>query len=406
VNFPIVRGRFSHSLRNDIAALSYPLSLNQESDFVASYESQMKHFVGTDHCASFGFARTAFWTLLKALELPQESKVILPSITIKAMLDIVLHQGHIPIFVDTDPLTGSVDLDSLKKLVREEPKVILLTYLFGVVPNMTEIMSVLKDSSAYIVEDFSQCLNGEFDGKKIGTFGHASILSTSAVKTLDTYGGGLLFTNDSKLFEKVINIRHQFKDLSILGYLSKVILSFTKNLLTSRLLFPFLFLLIWISAKRNSGFLLRFVGARSKEPISTLPQKWFIKFSPWQARAGLSYLTRVKRNDEKRIAIAKEYGENFDFVGSAGIESSKSVYWQCVITNSDPQDLRLKLSRLGIDSAQTSLVLLSELPAYGWNFSDQNPGAKMLHENGVYIPLYHQLKQSEVSRIVHALNKE
>lgn len=401
---PIVRGRFSHSLKDDVSALMYPFRFKQSRNKVELYESEMCSYVGSLHCISFGFARTAFWATLNALSLPRNSKIILPSITIKAMLDVVLHLGHVPIFVDTDPKTGCVDLDSLKDLLKENPRVILLTYLFGVVPNVEEIVSTLRKSSVYIVEDFSQCLNGEFKGQKVGTFGDVSILSTSAVKTLDTYGGGLIFTNDEKIHRSLRQISRNLRELTFLEYYRKVLTSLIKNLLSSNPLFLFIAPIVFTLTKAKSPYLARFVGSRSKEPIAVLPKEWFVRLSNWQAACGLKYLDRVKAIDTARVTIAKMYSREFSFIGSDFREFTSSTFWQCIVLDDNPHILRARLASLGIDSAQTSLILLSELPTYGWDLSEQNKGAKLIYSKGVYIPLYRQLKANEVSRIIKALS--
>jgi dTDP-4-amino-4,6-dideoxygalactose transaminase len=391
-------------MRDDISALTYPFQIKRKLDFVKEYESEMCNFIGVNYCVSFAYARTAFWAILKSLELPKGSRIILPSITIKAMLDVVIHLELSPVFVDTDVRTGSVDIESLKELLKDKPKLILLTYLFGVVPNINEIMALLRSEPIFIVEDFSQCLNGEFEGDKVGTFGDASILSTSAVKTLDTYGGGLLFTNDFATYQSVKLIQSNFRNLSLFAYFKRVLLSLVKNILTGRLFFPFLFVIVWIAIRMDSSHFVRFVGARSKAPIRSLPEEWFAKLSPWQARCGLKYLKRVKKNDQIRIDFAKKYATVMKFVGHDSHPKAHSVFWQCVITDFEPKSMRLKLARLGIDSAQTSLVLLSELPEYGWDLSTKNTGAKFLYERGVYIPMYHQLRKREIARIISAFS--
>ena len=43
-----------------------------------------------------------------------------------------------------------------------------------------------------MLEDFSQCLDGMYNGLKVGRFGDIGIYSASSIKTLDTFGGGLL----------------------------------------------------------------------------------------------------------------------------------------------------------------------------------------------------------------------
>ena len=396
---PIVRGRFSHSIKDDFSAILRCLFTNGSEQRVLEYEYIMASHLGSNHCTSFSLARTAYWATLKSLNLPDGAKVILPSITIKAMLDVTLHMGLEPLFVDIDPITGCVDVNSLEKLVLEKPKVILLTYLFGSVPNVQNIIEIAKRNSIFVIEDFSQCFNGMFNGKQIGTFGDVSILSTSAVKTLDTYGGGLVFTNNTNLFSKILEVRNTLPRLSKKNLLIKVCSSTVKNLLTNRLMFTVICFPILITAAMKKNSFSRFVGDRSRSPVHKLPSFWFTRIHPIQAVIGLKYLQRVKTFDTRRIAIANKYSQNINFVGSQVVNGAQSVYWQCVLRTSNQALVRAKLAKKGIDSAKTSLVLLSVLPEYGWDFGQSTPNSVNLHSNGVYIPLYHQLTDKEVDRI-------
>ena len=402
---PIVRGRFSHSIGDDLIALTHPLRFNKRKTSIDVYEEQMADYLGKSFCISFGYARTAFWATLQSLPIPKGSKIILPSITIKAMLDVVLHLGHTPLFVDTDINTGSVDIQSLKALLVEKPKVILLTYLFGVVPDVEEITDILHKENIFVIEDFSQCLNGESNNQKIGTFGDVSILSTSAVKTLDTYGGGLFFTDNEELRKSVLKIRNQLSDLNVFQYYQRVLISLMKNIFSNRIVFPIVFPALLFAAFIKSERFLRFVGSRSKKPINVLPKGWFIKYSEWQAICGLKYLNRTRQIDSMRFNVAQRYAGTFSFIGSKISLNRKCTYWQCVVIAKDPTRLRIKLAKRGIDSAQTSLVLLSELSDYNLYSTNQNLGARTIFQNGVYIPLYHQLKEREIKRVIKLMSQ-
>ena len=59
-------------------------------------------------------------------------------------------------------------------------------------PDVERMARILKVRKVYMLEDFSQCLDGMYNGLKVGRFGDIGIYSASSIKTLDTFGGGLL----------------------------------------------------------------------------------------------------------------------------------------------------------------------------------------------------------------------
>ena len=114
-------------------------------------------------------------------------------------MDIVLSLGLKPVFADIERETLCFDVDQVKKALTPKTRAILITYLFGVVPNLEPLLALSKEHGLFVVEDFSHALNASFKGKKLGTFGDVRIDPCSKTKTLDAYGGGLAITNDPVL---------------------------------------------------------------------------------------------------------------------------------------------------------------------------------------------------------------
>ena len=121
---------------------------------------------------------------------------------------------------DTRKILNQININGISSIARSDREILqknynisiesfkntkacIITYLFGIVPNMDEILA-FKNDDIKIIEDFSQCLNGKFKQQKIGTFSDISIYSCSSIKTIDTFGGGLLLTNNDIYFKEII----------------------------------------------------------------------------------------------------------------------------------------------------------------------------------------------------------
>jgi perosamine synthetase len=195
---PIARGRVAHTLLEDIRwLLAACFGRMHDGTVVAQAEASFAAHVGREHCLVFPFARTAIHMTLRSLGLQPGDRVLLPPMTIKSILDVVLDLDLEPVFVDIDPATASFDSGELSRALEQRPKVAILTYLFGLVPDLDELMGRLTDAEVFVIEDFSQCLNGRWRDRAIGTFGDVSVYSASSIKTFDTFGGGFLVTDDA-----------------------------------------------------------------------------------------------------------------------------------------------------------------------------------------------------------------
>jgi dTDP-4-amino-4,6-dideoxygalactose transaminase len=404
---PIVRGRFSHTLQDDLSLLLKSSFSNLEnSRQIKELEMVLANKIGRSNCVVFPFARTALYFVLKSMGFKPGDKILMPAITIKSILDVVLSLGLVPIFVDSDINTACFELESLEENISKfAPRVCLVTYLFGVMPDIERIITLLRANKIFIIEDFSQAFNASSNGKKAGSFGDVSIYSASAIKTFDTYGGGFAFTDNLKLNIDLRHFQSTLKKPSRIALMKKISNYFVKNLITNKYIFASgVFQILRFFTSKGSEKFDRFVGRRSVEPINELPMEWFYSYTSVQAKKGLQLLGNVEANDVSRVSFAKDVIStvtNLHFI--SGQVGANSIFWQLIAIPRDPQKLRKFLYSRGIDSAYTSLIEISKLPQYG--IDAPTPNADRIHKNAVYIPCYAHLNSDERSHIIDALKK-
>jgi len=365
-------------------------------------ESAFARYTNRRECVVFPFARTAIWAVLKSLDLPPGSRVILPPITIKPILDVVVHLGYEPVFVDLDENTACFNEDLLRSAAEAGASVAILTYLFGLVPNVRKIVDILKSQGVFVIEDFSQCLNGEFDGRKIGTFGDVSVYSASSVKTFDTFGGGFCVFNDVTFGDELRRRRDGLNAPKRSFLVRSMIRNLIRNIASSRVLFTSLtYWLIQLAARFADGTVGRFTGSRDTKPLAELPGAWFHRYTSLQAEIAISELPRVAKKDQRRIRHVHEIDSLApNSARIRGEHNQRHVNWQLVVVE-DFDRARRHFSRSRIDCATTSLVLLTDLPEYPGQ--RPTPVARAIYERGVYLPCFHQIRRDESMRIGNAL---
>jgi perosamine synthetase len=405
----IVRGRFSHSVLDDLMCLIDALFVSNSKDkYTKEFEIMFAKYIGRSKCLTFPFARTALYCTLKSLRLPPGSKILMPSITIKAMLDVVVDLDLQPVFVDSNLKESCVDLKHLEVVLNKNPdiRVAFLTYLFGVTPTLDEIIDPLKSRNIFIIEDFSQNLNSSYKSKKLGTFGQAAIYSTSSLKTLDLHGGGMFLCDDEDLLEKVESERRNLSPAKRKTLVTKIIKCAIKNTATTPIIFNLAtFPLIKITSKFSEKAFSRLVGSRTTEPMENLPNVWFEKFTEAQAKFGIKAIKRVKQNDILREKVSARYNKHINsMIHIEGTNSGDSKYWQYLVFPNNPQKFRQLMLRAGIDTAQTSLINISNIAAYGFGHSD-TPTSKWIYDHGVYIPIYANLSERDVKKIINKVNE-
>ena len=406
MKLPISRGRISHTLFEDLVWLVRSVfSKINDSQTVTRFETTFAKYVGRKHCIVFPFARTGIHAVLKNLDLPEGSVVLMPPITIKPILDVVFDLKLVPVFVDIDQSTVCFSESALTDALKSSPRVAILTYLFGIVPDVEALCKTLRNAGVFIIEDFSQCLNGKFRGDQIGSFGDVSVYSASSVKTLDTYGGGFVFTDDDKMAKRLGDSQRELSKPSRSRLIKKVQTDLIRNfasqpIVFALLTFPVLRFLTW----RGGSKLTKFTGDRDQQPLPSLPAEWFESYTSIQAKVGLQQLKQMEEKDTKRKSAINQINSSHNFKDRPiGKDGGENVFWQYIVYADNFPEFQKQLTSRGVDCATTSLVKISGLESYP--FQGVTPNADRLYSNGVYLPCYHQLTKTQISRISNALSE-
>lgn len=404
MSLSIPRGIVYHTLGQDIGALfSATFAPLDDTGTVRSFEAAFATYQGREHCVAFPFARVAIYEALRARAIAPGSEIIMPPITIKAMLDVVLELGLVPVFVDLDPETLCFSEEALQEAITDKTKAILITYLFGMVPRVAEMVAMCRERGIFVLEDFSQCLNGRYDDQKVGSFGDVGIYSASSIKTLDTYGGGLLVCDDGALVEKLRTAQAALQPPSRVLLIKKIATDLARNLATRRFVFHFgTFPLIKLMGWLKPGSTMKHTGGRNQEMVDQLPKWWFERYTSFQARLGMKLLPGVAESDGQRISNVRTLQHKAPAVRfPQGVDSGSSVYWQLVGYFDKPSEATGSLGARGVDTSTTSLEKISNLAAYP--VKGVTPNADRLYSNGLLIPAYPRLSDQDVARVADAL---
>jgi perosamine synthetase len=399
----IPRGTINHKISDEILNLFKALfyKLNSEK-IIEKFENKFANYNKNKFCCTFPFARTAFYYSIKSLDIKKGSEVIMSPITIKPILDVILDLGLVPIFCDLDANSLGYNEEELKKKVNKNTKLIVLTYLFGMVPNLN-FYSQFRKNEIMLIEDFSQCLNGKFGDKQVGTIGDISIYSSSSIKTLDTYGGGIAVTDDQKLHSLLKEYQMKLHPASRIFLIKKILINLVRNIMTNYYVFNFItyYLLLIINLFFKDTKML---GSRSQDKIKSLPKTWFQKYTSFQALIGLRKLEYIKNEDKLRIKIA----ENIKNLSSSNLmyfpknsHLSLNVYWQLLFYTNNRNKIRKYLFKKGIDTSSTSLEKICSLKNYGYNYNF--PNVEKIYNKTLFFPCFSKMNQQQERKIYNII---
>lgn len=405
----IVYHPVSFDVRNYVASFRDPnrVSTAQATEKVKEFERAFARHMGMSSAHAFPYARTALYFALKAQNFEPGSEIIMPPITIKPMMDIVISLGLKPVFADIELDTLCFDPDELKKAITPKTRAVLVTYLFGIAPNLDQLIALCRERDLFVVEDFSHALNASWNDKKLGTFGHVGIYSCSRTKTLDAYGGGVAVTNDPVLAERLEEAQGSLRPTPPARLRAKITQTLITNVATRRPVFtaavaPMLSLVGKFNPEKEKAL----TGARQNlKPDTVLPEDYFEQFTWAQAEAGLAMLEKVEKEDDKRISNVTQIRRPLVAFGEPCARTDKhgrSVYWQFVVFAPDAERFRKALASRGIDTGTTNLSLVCGLGIYP-DYEKKCPNAERVKNNAMYIPVYPRLGERSLQHVIDAI---
>ena len=194
VDFTMMHNSINKELKNTFDAV---LSKNWfiRGSEVEKFEEEFAKYCETKYCIGVGNGLDALYLILKALNIGAGDEVIIPSNTFIATALAVSYNGAIPVLVEPDPNTYTINPELIEEKISNRTKAIIAVHLYGQAADMDRINEIANKHDLFVVEDAAQAHGATYKGKKVGGFGIAAGFSF--------YPGKNLTTNSKELADKV-----------------------------------------------------------------------------------------------------------------------------------------------------------------------------------------------------------
>jgi perosamine synthetase len=149
--------------------------------------------------------RSGFDSLLRALAFSPGSEILVSAVTIRDMVRIMEDHGLVPVPIDLEMQTLTVDAASARRALGPRTRAILVAHLFGSRMPLNELAAIARERGLYLIEDCAQAYVGrEYRGSPEAD---ACLFSFGPIKTATALGGALLRIRDPRLREVVREIQ-------------------------------------------------------------------------------------------------------------------------------------------------------------------------------------------------------
>lgn len=358
---------------------------------IAKFEEAFAQYVGAKYAIAVSNGTAALHLSVIALGIESNEYVICTPITFAASANCVKYCGGNVIFADIDPETYLLDPDSVQTIIKNNPtkkfKGIIPVDFAGRVTNLDQFRDIADEHDLWIIEDACHAPGGHFidrnDKKQKagnGIFAETTVFSFHPVKHITTAEGGMITTNDKKLYAQLLDLRTH---------------GITRNIDVFENTVEF--------ANGNSGQQSDYPG-------------WFMemqelgfnyRLTDIQAALGSSQLKKAEKGIERRRAIAKKYTEAFknhpNIINASGVIEGHA-YHLYILEVENRRGLYDFLRENKI-YAQIHYIPVHKMPYYKEEAKTASlPNAESYYSRCISLPMFPTLKEEEQQFVIDQIN--
>lgn len=332
---------------------------------VSAFEKAVCNYTGAKYAVAIANGTAALHAACFAAGISKGDEVITTPITFAASANCVLYCGAIPVFADIKPDTYNIDPADIRRKITAKTKAIIAVHFTGQPCEMDEIHAIAKEYGLFVIEDAAHALGADYKGKKIGGLSDMTTFSFHPVKHITTGEGGMITTNDEKLYERLLLFRSH-------------------------------------GITRNEKLMTHNEGGWYYEQLEL---GYNYRITDIQCALGISQMKKLNRFVERRRELVKRYNEAFSDIEEIicpmqqeGCHNSWHLY---VIQVPNRKEVYDKLKEAGIH-ANVHYIPVYKHPYYQKNgYAEVSClNAETLYEHMLSLPLYPDLTEEEQDYVI------
>jgi dTDP-4-amino-4,6-dideoxygalactose transaminase len=182
-------------------------------DELAAFEREFAAHCEARHAVGVGSGTDAIHLALRACGVRPGDHVITAPNTAAPTVCAIVQAGALPVFVDIDPATFTLDPAKLRAYLAGQsatfPRAIVPVHLYGHPAHLREILSIAAEYDLKVIEDAAQAHGATYEGRRIGGMADASCWSFYPTKNLGAFGdAGMVVTDDPQVAKQLRMLRN------------------------------------------------------------------------------------------------------------------------------------------------------------------------------------------------------
>lgn len=179
---------------------------------VLALENQFKKICQTKYALAVSNGTTALLAALQSLNLKSTDEVITTPFTFVATINSIIISGAKVVLADIDESTFNISAEQIGKKITTKTRAIIAVNLFGQTADYTTIKKIIKGRDILLIEDAAQSIGATHKHKPSGMLADLACFSLYATKNITSGEGGMVTTNNSKFYQKMLQYRQHGTD--------------------------------------------------------------------------------------------------------------------------------------------------------------------------------------------------
>jgi len=358
-------------IQKDLNYLSKSLNegwISSSGPYINKFEKEFANFVSKKYSVLVSNCTAALEISIKSLNLPKKSEVIIPNFTIISNALSVFKNDLKIVPVDCDLITWNMNIKEIEKKITKKTKAIIGTHIYNYPMDIDRLSKICKSNNIHLIEDAAEVLGLKYKNRQCGYFGDISVFSFYANKQITMGEGGIICTNNRKIYKKCLSLRN-------------------------------------LCFGEKNRFNHNDIG-------------WNYRITSMQAALGISQLNRIDNIVKKKIQIGKRYysklknNKNF-YIPKPVYNDKKNIYWVVgILLKSNNSKITAKtlgnfLKSHGIETRpffwpinKQEIFKRLKLPFTKKKFIN----SEYMSRYGLYLPASLNIKNNEIDYVCKTLN--
>ena len=322
--------------------------ISSDGPFVARFEAEFAARVGRKYAVAVTNGTAALDVAVSALGIGAGDEVIMPTFTIISCVHQIVRSGAKPVLVDCDPITWNMNVGEIETRITPRTKAVMAVHIYGLPVDLDPLCELAKRYNLRVIEDAAEMHGQDYRGKPCGSFGTVGTFSFYPNKHITTGEGGMVVTDDVRIFEHCRYMRN-------------------------------------LCFQESPRFVHEHLG-------------WNLRMSNLQAAVGVAQLERLAEFVARKRKMGMRYSELLHELPGVQLPLERTayaenVYWVYGLVLDESHQIsaaeiiyRLKEEGIGARPFFYPMHLQPLFRKMGWFRNEKYPVAENLSKKGFYIP--------------------